>query len=92
MSKEVIAVDFYNLNLTGGVCMTVRAKTGDNEHTPCVLIPKEPIAFTTEGFDGYNLQSTGALAKTVTSGRNDTHNIPLVMLRRKASGSENSKE
>ena len=28
--------------------MTVRAKTGDNEHTPCVLIPKEPIAFTTE--------------------------------------------
>ena len=48
MSKEVIAVDFYNLALTGGVCMTVRAKTGDNEHTPCVLIPKEPIAFTTE--------------------------------------------
>ena len=28
--------------------MTVRAKTGDNEHTPCVLIPKEPIAFTAE--------------------------------------------
>lgn len=23
--------------------MTVRAKTGDNEHTPCVLIRKEPI-------------------------------------------------
>lgn len=28
--------------------MTVRAKTGDNEHAPCVLMPKEPIAFTTE--------------------------------------------
>ena len=23
--------------------MTIRAKTGDSEHTPCVLIPKEPI-------------------------------------------------
>ena len=29
--------------------MTIRSKTGDNEHTPCVLIKKdEPIAFTTE--------------------------------------------
>lgn len=36
--NEVIAVDFYNLTMTGGVCMTIRAKTGDNEHTPCVLI------------------------------------------------------
>lgn len=29
--------------------MTIRAKAGDNEHTPCVLIRQnEPIAFTTE--------------------------------------------
>lgn len=29
--------------------MTIRAKAGDNEHTPCVMIKKEePIAFTTE--------------------------------------------
>ena len=36
--KEVIAVDFYNLAITGGVCMTIRAKSGDSEHTPCVII------------------------------------------------------
>jgi hypothetical protein len=28
--------------------MTIRAKAGDNEHTPCVMIKREPIAFTTE--------------------------------------------
>ena len=28
--------------------MTVRAKNGDSEHTPCVMIRQEPIAFTTE--------------------------------------------
>lgn len=39
--REVIGVDFYNLALTGGVAMTVRAKTGDNEHTPCVMIRRE---------------------------------------------------
>lgn len=47
-NNEIIAVDLYNQVLTGGVCMTIRAKTGDNEHTPCVMIRQEPIAFTTE--------------------------------------------
>ena len=36
--NEVIAVDLYNQVLTGGVCMTIRAKAGDSEHTPCVII------------------------------------------------------
>ncbi len=89
MSEKAIAVDLYNQVLTGDICMTLRQKAADSDHIPCVIIEQEPIAFTTEGFDGYNLQSTGTLAKTVTSGRNDTHNIPLVMLRRKASESEN---
>lgn len=49
MDERIIAVDLYNQVLTGGVCMTIRAKAGDNEHTPCVMIKKEePIAFTTE--------------------------------------------
>lgn len=92
MDERIIAVDLYNQVLPGDICMTLRQKAADSDHIPCVIIEQEPIAFTTEGFDGYNLQSTGALAKTITSGRNDTHNIPLVMLRREASESENGKE
>lgn len=42
-NNEIIGVDLYNLTLTGGVSMTVRAKNGDNEHTPCVMIRQEPI-------------------------------------------------
>jgi len=41
MDERIIAVDLYNQVLTGGVCMTIRAKAGDNEHTPCVMIKKE---------------------------------------------------
>lgn len=42
-NNEIIGLDLYNLSLTGGVCMTIRAKS-DNEHTPCVLVKKdEPI-------------------------------------------------
>jgi len=49
MKSEIMGVDVYNMTITGGVCMTIRSKAGDNEHIPCVLIRQsEPIAFTTE--------------------------------------------
>ena len=38
MSGEVIAVDVYNLSV-GGVAMTVRARSSDAEHVPCVIAP-----------------------------------------------------
>ena len=38
--------------------MTVRAKTGDNEHTPCVMIPTEPILLATNQNDA-EISQTG---------------------------------
>ena len=37
MSGEVIAVDVYNLSV-GGVAMTVRARSSDAKHVPCVIV------------------------------------------------------
>ena len=38
-SDDVIAVDVYNLSVGGGVAMTVRARSSDAEHVPCVIAP-----------------------------------------------------
>ena len=38
MSGEVIAVDVYNLSVGGGVAMTVRARSSDADHVPCVIV------------------------------------------------------
>ena len=37
-SDEVIAVDVYNLSV-GWVAMTVRARSSDADHVPCVIAP-----------------------------------------------------
>lgn len=37
-SDDVIAVDVYNLSVGGGVAMTVRARSSDAEHVPCVIV------------------------------------------------------
>ena len=48
MDERLIAVDFYNLTLTGRVCMTISGAASDSHHIPCVITEREPIAFTTE--------------------------------------------
>lgn len=42
MDERIIAVDFYNLTLTGGVCMTISGAASDSHHIPCVIIEQEP--------------------------------------------------
>ena len=38
MRDDAIAVDLYNLAAGGGVAMTLRNRSSDAEHVPCVIV------------------------------------------------------
>ena len=63
MSKEVIAVDFYNLALTGGVCMTISGAASDTHHVPCVIV--------CEAYQHHGYRESDTFG-TLTAGQNQT--------------------
>lgn len=70
---DAIGFDSYNLCLTGGTAMSIKATRSDPEHLPCVV---EVI-----GADIYNLALTGDKACSLTRGGwTSTGTCPKVLI------------
>ena len=62
MRDDAIAVDLYNLAAGGGVAMTLRNKSSDAEHVPCVIV--SPYALQTPARTDAESQSRCATRST----------------------------